>query len=133
MSPAQASLLNPDTERFVLFDTTSGVRRERHNDEWRYSVVDIVAILTDTKSSDKGAYWRKLKQRLGEEGSEVVTICHELKFPASDGKKYRSDAGNTEMILRIIQSIPSPKAEPLKQRLASLGNERFQELNDPEL
>jgi len=62
-----------------------------------------------------------------------VTICHELKFPASDGKKYRSDAGNTEIMLRIIQSIPSPKAEPLKRRLASLGNERFQELNDPEL
>ncbi|MDR3168893.1 MAG: phage antirepressor [Candidatus Peribacteria bacterium] len=62
-----------------------------------------------------------------------MTKCHELKFPAKDGKKYLGDAGNTETILRIIQSIPSPRAEPLKQRLASLGNERYHEMNDPEL
>jgi hypothetical protein len=83
-------------------------------------------------SVDAGAYWRKLKQRLKEEGSEVVTFCHELKFMASDGKYYLSDGADTEAVLRIIQSIPSPKAEPFKMWLARVGYERIEETEDPE-
>ena len=107
------------------------IRRTLHQDEWWFSVVDVVAALTD--SPDPGAYWRKLKQRLGEEGSEVVTFCHGLKLPAADGKQYETDCANTEGIFRIIQSIPSPKAEPFKRWLAKVGYERVQEIENPEL
>lgn len=86
-----------------------------------------------TDSVDAGAYRRKLKQRLTEEGSEVVTFCHGLKLPASDGKLYETDCANTEGIFRIIQSIPSPKAEPFKRWLAKVGYERVQEIENPEL
>jgi len=99
--------------------------------EWWFSVVDVCAVLTE--SSDPGAYWRKLKQRLKEEGSKVVTFCHGLKLAAADGKKYKTDCANTEGIFRIIQSIPSPKAEPFKRWLAKVGYERVQEIEDPEL
>lgn len=116
----------------ILFDSKS-IRKEFVNGERRFSVVDIVSVLTNSLWKDKWAYWRKLKQRLIAEWSEVVTNCHELKMLASDGKKYKTDASNTKWILRIIQSIPSPNAEPLKQRLASLGNERMEELSNPEL
>lgn len=102
-----------------------------HNNEWWFSVVDICGVLSD--SVDGGAYWRKLKQRLKEEGSEVVTFCHELKLEALDGKKYNTDCANTEGIFRIVQSIPSPKAEPFKRWLARVGYERVQEIEDPEL
>ena len=94
-------------------------------------MVDVVGVLTD--SVDPGAYWRKLKQRLIEEGGEVVTFCHGLKLEANDGKKYVTDCANTEGIFRIIQSIPSPKAEPLKRWLAKVGYERIQEIENPEL
>lgn len=107
------------------------IRRVIHNGEWFFSVVDIVAALTD--SPDAGAYWRKLKQRLGEEGSEVVTFCHGLKLPAPDGKLRETDCSNAEGIFRIIQSIPSPKAEPFKRWLAQVGYERTQEIENPEL
>ncbi len=98
---------------------------------WYFSVSDIIAVLT--KSIDAGAYWRKMKQRLREEGSEVVTKCHELKFMATDGKYYTSDAADTETMLRLIQSIPSPNAEPFKLWLAKVGYERLEETADPEL
>lgn len=107
------------------------VRKVIHNDEWWFSVVDVCGVLSD--SADPGAYWRKLKQRLKKEGSEVVTICHGLKLEASDGKKYTTDCANTEGIFRIIQSIPSAKAEPFKRWLARIGYERIQEIEDPEL
>lgn len=84
-------------------------------------------------SPDSGAYWRKLKQRLTAEGSEVVTFCHGLKLMSSDGKKYKTDCANTQGILRIIQSIPSPKAEPFKLWLAKIGKERIDEIENPEL
>lgn len=116
----------------VLFDSES-IRKELINWEWRFSIVDIVSVLTDSQWKDKWAYRRKLKQRLKAEWSEVVTNCHELKMLASDGKKYKTDAANTKWVLRIIQSIPSPKAEPLKQWLAILWNERMEELSNPEL
>jgi len=97
---------------------------------WYFSVADVIRALTS--SVDAGAYWRKLKQRLKEEGSEIVTKCHELKFMANDGKYYASDAADTEVMFRIIQSIPSPKAEPFKLWLARVGYERIEETEDPE-
>lgn len=107
------------------------IRKTWQGDEWWFSVVDVCAALTD--SADAGAYWRKLKQRLLEEGSQVVTFCHGLKLEASDGKKYLTDCANTEGLFRIIQSIPSPKAEPFKLWLAKVGYERVQEIENPEL
>jgi len=107
------------------------IRRTLHNNEWWFSVADVGAVLTD--SADPGAYWRKLKQRLKKEGSEVVTFCHGLKLVALDGKPRETDCANTEGIFRIIQSIPSPKAEPFKRWLAKVGYERVQEIEDPEL
>jgi len=107
------------------------VRKVLHDNEWWFSVVDVCSVLTN--SLDGGAYWRKLKQRLIEEGSEVVTFCHGLKLKAPDGKMRESDCANTAGIFRIIQSIPSPKAEPFKAWLAQVGYERIQEIEDPEL
>ena len=107
------------------------IRKTLNNNEWWFSVVDVCGALTD--SLDSGAYWRKLKQRLLGEGSEVVTFCHGLKLEASDGKKYETDCANTEGIFRIIQSIPSLKAEPFKRWLAKVGYERVQEIENPEL
>lgn len=107
------------------------IRRIIYQNEWWFSVVDICEALTE--SVDAGAYWRKLKQRLTEEGSEVVTFCHGLKLPAPDGKKRETDCADTEGVFRIIQSIPSPKAEPFKRWLAKVGYERIQEIENPEL
>ncbi|MBA2653256.1 MAG: Bro-N domain-containing protein [Tatlockia sp.] len=121
--------MNKETAIIIFKEST--IRRTWHNDEWWFSVIDICAALTD--SADAGAYWRKLKQRLIQEGSEVVTICHGLKLPAVDGKRYITDCANTEGILRLIQSIPSPKAEPFKRWLAKVGYERMQEIEDPAL
>ncbi len=99
--------------------------------EWYFSIVDVVQVLTD--SVDGRKYWNKLKQRLKEEGSELVTKCHQLKMTAADGKKRLTDVADTEQVLRIIQSIPSPKAEPFKMWLAQVGRERIDETIDPEL
>lgn len=107
------------------------IRKTLHKNEWWFSVVDVCAALTD--SPDSGAYWRKLKQRLKEESNEVVTFCHGLKLPAPDGKMRETDCANTEGIFRIIQSMPSPKAEPFKRWLAKVGYERIQEIENPEL
>ena len=106
------------------------------NDEeqdWYFSIVDIVVVLNECDYLTGRKYWNKLKQRLKEEGNESVTICHQLKLPASDGKEYLTDVANAEGILRIIQSIPSKKAEPFKMWLAKVGNERLNEIADPEL
>jgi DNA-damage-inducible protein D len=107
------------------------IRKIIYQNEWWFSVIDVVETLTE--SVDPGAYWRKLKQRLKEDGSEVVTFCHRLKLEAPDGKMRETDCANTEGMFRIIQSIPSPKAEPLKRWLAKVGYERIQEIEDPEL
>ena len=107
------------------------IRRVFLDEEWWFSVIDVIAFLTD--STDAGAYWRKLKQRLAAEGNQVMTFCHGLKLEASDGKKYTTDCANTEGIFRIIQSVPSPKAEPFKQWLAKVGKERIDEIENPEL
>lgn len=101
--------------------------------DWYFSVVDVVNVLTDsTDYLTARKYWNKLKQRLREEGSEVVTFCHQLKIPAQDGKLRESDVLNTKGLLRLIQSIPSPKAEPFKMWLAEVGNDRLNEIADPE-
>lgn len=104
---------------------------DNEKEEWYFSIIDIVGVLTDSK--DPGAYWRKLKQRLQEEGNEVVTICHTLKMQAADGKMRKTDVADMQGIFRIIQSVPSPKAEPFKMWLAEVGKERIDEIIDPEL
>jgi len=110
------------------------IRKTIYNNEWWFSVVDVVQVLTDQPDDYTARkYWNKLSQRLRAEGSELVTICHRLKLEAADGKKYETDCANTEGIFRIIQSIPSPKAEPFKRWLARVGYERVQEIDDPEL
>jgi len=103
------------------------IRRTWHDGEWHYSVSDIIAVLTDSK--DELAYWRKLKQR----EPQLVTICHGLKLPAKDGKMRYADCANTKNAFRLIQSIPSRKAEPFKQWLAQVGKERIDEIENPEL
>ena len=100
-------------------------------EKWYFSIVDVVSVLTD--SVDATAYWRKLKQRLKEEGNETVTNCHGLKMKATDGKMRLTDVADTEQLLRIIQSIPSPKAEPCKQWMAHVALERLDQMQDPEL
>ncbi len=100
-------------------------------EEWFFSIVDVVAVLTE--SIDANAYWRKLKQRLKAEGNETVTNCHGLKMQAVDGKMRLTDVVSTEQLFRLVQSIPSPKAEPFKLWLAQIANERLNEMQDPEL
>jgi hypothetical protein len=102
-------------------------------EDWYFSVVDIIEVLADSKDYQTARkYWNKLKQRLKDEGSELVTNCHQLKLVASDGKMYKTDTLSTKNVLRLIQSIPSPKAEPFKMWLAQVGNDRLEEYADPE-
>lgn len=101
-------------------------------EEWYFSVVDVCAILTDNDYQTARKYWNKLRQRLSEEGSELVTICHRLKMRAYDGKMRDTDCLDTKGVLRLVQSIPSPKAEPFKVWLAKVGSERLDEIADPE-
>lgn len=117
-------------ERIIIFQEKT-IRRTWHNNEWWFSVADVCRVLNN--SADANAYWRKLKQRLIAEGSEVVTNCHGLKLAAPDGKQRVTDCANTEGLFRIIQSIPSPKAEPFKRWLAQVGYERVREIENPEL
>lgn len=104
-------------------------------EEWYFSIVDVVAVLTESLDFDKARkYWNKLKQRMVAEGSQLVTNCHQLKMKSpKDGKRYKTDVATTEQLLRIIQSIPSKKAEPFKLWLAQVGRERIEEIIDPEL
>ncbi|MCD6185174.1 MAG: Bro-N domain-containing protein [Deltaproteobacteria bacterium] len=100
-------------------------------EKWYISIVDVIAVLT--KSIDPNAYWRKLKQRLKAEGNQTVTNCHGLKMKAADGKMRKTDVADTEQLFRLIQSIPSPKAEPFKLWLAQIASERLDEMQDPEI
>lgn len=100
-------------------------------EKWYFSIVDVVSILTE--SADGRKYWNKLKQRLKEEGNETVTNCHQLKMQAADGKMRLTDVADTEQLLRLIQSIPSPKAEPFKLWMAKVASERLNQIQDPEL
>ena len=104
---------------------------DAEQEKYYFSIVDIVQVLTD--SADATAYWRKLKQRLKAEGNETVTNCHALKLPAADGKKRLTDMADLQGIFRLIQSVPSKKAEPVKQWLAKLGKQRIDQMIDPEL
>ena len=123
--------MSKKNKKIVIF---KGQKIRRHWDEkkelWYFSIVDVIAILSN--SSDPRNYWKVLKHRLKKEGSEVVTKCNQLKFLANDGKYYLSDAADTETVFRIIQSIPSPNAEPFKLWLARVGYERIEETEDPE-
>ena len=121
------------TNKIQLFQGTS-IRTvwDNQTEEWYFSVADICNVLSGSQAKDPNAYWRKLKQRLKAEGSEVVTNCHGLKLEAADGKKYMTDVLATRDVLRLVQSIPSPKAEPLKMWLAQVGSERLDEIVDPE-
>lgn len=122
--------MDKEKNKLVVFQDKK-IRRILVDDEWFFSVVDVVAALTD--SLDPGAYWRKLKQRLTAEGSQVVTFCHGLRLQAPDGKMRITDCANVKGMFRIIQSIPSPKAEPFKQWLAQVGYDRVLEIENPEL
>lgn len=104
---------------------------DAEEEKWYFSIVDVIAVLTD--SVDPTAYWRKLKQRLKAEGNETVTNCHALKMRAADGKMRMTDVADTEQLLRLIQSVPRPKAEPFKQWLAKVGSQRLDQIQDPEL
>ena len=104
---------------------------DEEQEKYYFSIVDVVQVLTD--SVDGRKYWNKLKQRLKAEGNESVTNCHQLKLPAADGKKYKTDVADLEQLFRIIQSIPSKKVEPVKQWLAQLGSQRIDQMIDPEL
>ena len=107
---------------------------DKEKEEWYFSVVDVVAVLTDQPDQRHAAkYWSVLKTRLKKEGSELTTNCSQLKMRSADGKRYNTDVADTEQLLRIIQSIPSPKAEPFKLWLAQVGRERIEETIDPEL
>lgn len=119
-------------QSLILFHQNT-VRRHWDGDKelWYFSIVDVVSILSG--SADGRNYWKVLKHRLKGEGSEVVTKCNQLKMQASDGKSYLTDVADTETLLRLIQSIPSPKAEPFKLWLAKVGYERIEETEDPEL
>lgn len=124
MTPKQSLKLFEGTTIRTIWDS--------EKEEWFFSVADVCNALSGSQAKDPNAYWRKLKQRLKAEGSEVVTNCHGLKLEAVDGKKYLTDVLSTRDILRLIQSIPSPKAEPLKMWLAQVGNDRLEEIADPE-
>ena len=100
-------------------------------EEWYFSVVDVVGVLTDSPNPNN--YWKVLKNRLKKEGSQLVTNCNQLKMQSSDGKYYKTDVANTEQLFRLIQSIPSPKAEPFKLWIAQVANERLDQMQDPEL
>lgn len=125
-----------DYEKMQLFEDQE-IRSawDEENEEWYFSIVDVISVLTETAEFDTARkYWNKMKQRLSNEGSQLVTNCHQLKLKSpKDGKRYKTDVANTEQLLRIIQSIPSKKAEPFKLWLAQIGRERMEETMDPEL
>jgi hypothetical protein len=119
------------TDKIKLFEQKQiRTHWNAENEEWYFSVVDIVEALTESTNARK--YWSVLKTRLKKEGSELATNCSQLKMPATDGKYYKTDCMTTKQVLRLVQSIPSPKAEPFKLWLAEVGNQRLEEIADPE-
>ena len=125
----------PENERMQLFeDQAIRTAWDEQQEEWYFSVVDVVKVLTDQPDHRRAAkYWSVLKTRIKKEGGQLTTICSQLRMRSGDGKRYLTDVATTEQLLRIIQSIPSPKAEPLKLWLAQVGRERIDETLDPEL
>ncbi|MDO8658291.1 MAG: Bro-N domain-containing protein [Candidatus Levybacteria bacterium] len=125
---------NKNDNQIIAFQSKK-IRRhwDEKKEKWYFSVVDIIqALIQQVDYQTARKYWNKLKERLNKEGSESVTNCHQLKLEASDGKKYLTDVADVETLLRLIQSVPSPKAEPIKLWLAKVGYERIQEMSDPE-
>jgi DNA-damage-inducible protein D len=123
-----------DKENKIVVFQDKKIRRTWFNNEWWFSILDVIGILTDQSDYQKVRnYWKWLKNKLKEEGSGLVSNTNQLKLEAADGKNYKTDVANTEQIFRLIQSIPSPKAEPFKQWLAKVGYERIQEIENPEL
>jgi len=123
--------MGDELARIAIFQKQE-IRKQLHNGEWWFSVVDVIAELTDSANSRD--YWFKMKARVkGDDGFELSTLCRQLKMRSSDGKSYATDCANTEGLFRIVQSIPSPKAEPFKRWLARVGYERVQEIENPEL
>jgi len=121
-----------DQETRIVFFRKKGIRKIIHEKEWWFSVIDVIAVLTD--SLNPNDYWYKMTIRAkNEDGIELSTICRRLKLESSDGKKYETDCTTTEGLFRIVQSIPSPTVEPLKRWLARVGYERVQEIENPEL
>lgn len=121
-----------DQDRIQLFeDQPIRTAWDEKNEEWYFAIVDVIRVLADSQSPT--AYWRKLKQRLKEEGNETVTNCHALKLISKDGKRRMTDVADTAQLLRLIQSIPSKNAEPFKLWLAEVGKERIEETIDPEI
>lgn len=129
--PKQEHGMNKETAIKLFNDQKIRTHWDEEQEKWYFSIVDVVAVLTE--SVNPQAYWRKLKQRLRAEGNETVTNCHGLKMIAPDGKMRLTDVADTEELFRLIQSIPSPKAEPFKIWLARVGRDRIDELEDPEL
>ena len=127
--------MGPKEQKIKLFETKK-IRTvwNEEEEEWYFSIVDVVEVLTGQPSQDRARnYWKVLKKRLIEEGNESVTNCNQLKLPAQDGKMRQTDVASTEQLFRLVQSIPSPKAEPFKQWLAHVAKERLDQLQDPEL
>jgi prophage antirepressor-like protein len=120
-----------DSDNAMVVFQDKKIRRVQHNGEWFFSVVDVVEALTN--STIPRRYWSDLKPKIGEEGFELYDTIVQLKLPSSDRKNYETDCANTKTMFRLIQSIPSPKAEPFKQWLAKVGYERVQEIENPEL
>ena len=125
--------MGENSELKLFEDKKIRAKWDEKKEKWYFSVVDIVAILTDNDYQGGRKYWKTLKMRLNKEGSELVTNCYQLKMEAYDGKLRDTDVMTTEQILRLIQSIPSKKAEPLKLWLAQVGKERIDEAYDPEI
>ena len=123
-----------DENRIQLFeDKRIRTAWDEEKEEWLFSIVDVVGVLTDNDYQAARNYWKVLKSRMVQEGNQTVTNCNQLKMTSADGKKRLTDVANTEQLLRLIQSIPSPKAEPFKVWLAAVGRERIEETIDPEL
>ena len=124
-----------ENDSIQLFDSKKiRTQWDSEREKWYFSIVDIVEVLTESKDYQTARkYWNKLKQRLREEGNESVTNCHQLKLPAADGKFYKTDVADQEGMFRLIQSIPSPKAEPIKKWIAQVASDRIDEMQDPEL
>jgi hypothetical protein len=128
---ASLKIMTKETAIKLFNDRKIRTHWNEEQEKWYFSIVDVVGVLTE--SVDAAAYWRKLKQRLKVEGNETVTNCHGLKMLAADGKLRLTDVADNEQLFRLIQSIPSPKAEPFKLWLAQVASERIDEIEDPEI
>ena len=131
MQNKKSNAMSDNTQIKIFEDRKVRTIWDKETEEWYFSVVDVIAVLTDSLNPNN--YWKVLKNRLKKEGSQLVTNCNQLKMPSSDGKMYKTDVMNTEQLFRLIQSVPSPKAEPFKLWMAQVAKDRLDEMQDPEL